>query len=185
MSSLGVFGGSFDPPHVGHVALAAMATAAEGLDRLLVIPCFQHALGKELTPFEDRFAMCRLAFGGLAAVEVSDLERHLGGTSYTVDTLEHLRREDPRADLHLIVGADAVEQRHAWRHFDRIRSLATLVVFARDGHHREASYLPAPPAVSATEVRRRLRAHETVRGLLPRTVLQYIETRRLYTREEV
>lgn len=178
---LAVFGGSFDPPHVGHVAVAAMTLALTDADELLVVPCFEHAFGKPTaTPFSHRLAMCRAAFADLRRTTVSDLEATLGGTSYTLRTLEHLAKERPGVALSLVVGADAMRDRRSWHRFDAIEAMADLVVFARAGVPLDDPTLPAPPGVSATEVRRRLAAGEPATSLVPAAVLRYIDEHGLY-----
>lgn len=105
---LGVFGGTFNPIHNGHLRLLQGAREALELDRVLVIPTKQppHKRPQQLASDEDRLAMCRLAVEGLSGVEVSDLEIRRGGLSYTADTLAELRRRYPDSTLYLLVGGD-------------------------------------------------------------------------------
>lgn len=177
---VGVFGGSFDPPHVSHLVVCTLALALSDVERLLVVPCFQHALGKTLTPFEHRLAMSRLAFGHVRGVEVSAIESDLQGISYTVRTLEHIQRLNPGRPLRLIVGADAMAQRGEWRDFHRIEQMASIVVFGRDDLACGRATLPAPPPISATLVRQRLSEEGDVSGLVPNAVLRYIQDHGLY-----
>lgn len=181
MTKIGVFGGSFDPPHLSHLAVGTFALALTGLDRVMVIPVFDHALSKSLTPFDHRFRMCELTFADLRRIEVSDLERELGGVSYTLNTLEHLSEAHPDWELTLIVGADAMRERDSWYRFDRINELAEVTVFGRAGVELDQEgMLPAPPSICSTELRRKFRAGEGLDGLVPRPVLRYIEANRLY-----
>lgn len=179
--TVGVFGGSFDPPHAGHVALCSMAVDLAGLDELLVVPCYRHAFGKRLTEFAHRMAMCVLAFGAIERVRVSDLEARLGGTSFTLRTLERVALERPGARLRLVLGADALREKASWHRFDEIQRLAELVVFGREGVFVAEATLPPPPAVSATEVRRRLEEGLGAEGLVPGAVLRYIADHDLYS----
>lgn len=128
-----VFGGSFNPPHVAHVLGAAFVLTTGEVDRVLIVPCFQHPFAKALAPFDDRLAMCRLAFAPLAAVEVSDVERDLGGESLTVRTLEHLATRFPDWRLRLVVGADVVAEMDRWTRPERVRALAPPLVLGRVG----------------------------------------------------
>jgi nicotinate-nucleotide adenylyltransferase len=182
MTTLGVFGGSFDPPHVGHVLLATYVTAAAPIDGLLVIPNFTHALAKTATAsFEHRLAMSALAFAPIANVEVSDVERGLGSPSRTLRTLEQLIADRPEASFRLVVGADIAGETHLWHRWDRIVELAPPLYVAREGHARTEASLPvAMPEVSSTDVRRRLAAGESVEGLVPSAVLRYIRVEGLY-----
>lgn len=182
MSAIGVFGGSFDPPHVGHVMLAAYVTSAAPIDRLLVIPNFAHALSKSATAsFDDRLAMCSLAFGPIGRVEISDVERALGSPSRTLRTLEELRARDPSASFRLVVGADIAAEQHLWHRWDRIVELAPPLYVARTGHPAVDAALPvAIPEVSSSDIRRRLAAGESAEGLVPSAVLRYIRDQGLY-----
>ena len=178
---IGVFGGSFDPPHCGHVLLAAYAISAAPIDRLLVVPTFEHPFGKPLAPFEHRVAMTARAFGVLRGAEVSRIEEELGGASYTVRTLEALRGLAPRAELRLLVGADVLGDLEKWRDFERVRALAPLFVVGRSGYPREDGMeTPDLPAISSTVVRARLRAGDRVTGLVPRAVERYCFEHGLY-----
>jgi nicotinate-nucleotide adenylyltransferase len=182
MTIVGVFGGSFDPPHVGHVLLAAYVTSAAPLDRLLVIPNYTHALAKNASAsFEDRYAMCELAFSSLGRVEISDVERSLGSPSRTLRTLEELAIRLPGASFRLVVGADIAGETHLWHRWDRIVELAPPLYVRRTGHAATPESMPvAMPEVSSTDVRRRLAARQTVEGLVPSSVLEYIGERALY-----
>jgi len=179
MSALAVFGGSFDPPHVGHVLAASWVLCTAAVDRLLVVPAFAHAFGKELAPFEHRRAMCELAFDPLRGVTVSDVEARAGGPSYTVHTLERLRAAHPGATLRLVIGSDLVEQVPTWHEGHRVPELAPLLVVGRGGHVRGTEDV-SMPEVSSSEVRRRLAGDEPADALVPRAVLAYAREKGLY-----
>ena len=138
---IGIFGGTFNPPHIGHVR-AAQASARElKLDRLLVIPDFLPP-HKDLAPGspdgEERLRLCRIAFGGIKKCRVSDMELRRGGRSYTVDTLRRVRETYPQAKLYLLMGTDMLLCFEEWREFEEILSMATLAVFARgEGEERQ------------------------------------------------
>lgn len=184
---LGVLGGSFDPPHCGHVLLAAYALSAAPIDALLVVPAFEHPFGKAMAPFAHRVAMCERAFAVLRGAEISRIEEELGGASYTVRTLEALRAARPAATLRLVVGADVLGDAHRWKDFDRVRALAPLFVVGRHGHVRalassEGDPIETPdlPAISSTLVRERLRAGGSAAGLVPGSVEAYCREHALY-----
>ncbi len=179
MRSAALFGGSFDPPHLGHLLAATWALATHELDELLVVPAFDHAFDKELTPFEHRLRMAELAFAPLRAARVSDLEARMGGESFTVRTLERLRDERPEVRWHLVVGTDIVDQIPRWHEGHRIPELCDLLVVGRGGYGRAADDL-LMPEVSSTDVRRRLRAGAPADALVPRTVLAYVAEHGLY-----
>ena len=180
---VGIFGGSFDPPHAAHVMFAAYALSIGDFDRLLVIPTFAHPLDKELrTGFAHRYRMCELAFGDLRRLEVSRIEEELGDTSYTLDTIEALRARMPDAALRLVIGADILGEIDRWHRFDRIAELAPPMVIGRSGYDTHGwEVMPVTlPAVSSTEIRRRLAAGEDVTGLVPRAVEAYARANGLY-----
>jgi nicotinate-nucleotide adenylyltransferase len=181
--TVGVFGGSFNPPHVSHVLAAAYAKSVfDELDELLVVPVFRHPFAKELAPFEHRRAMCELAMGWIPGVSVSSVEEELGGESLTLRTLEHLTSARPHARFRLLVGADVLNDAHKWHKFERVKELAPLLVLGRGGVHRSDAPVPVLPTVSSSEVREALRAGERdrLRPLVPARVLAYVEAHGLY-----
>jgi len=177
---IAVFGGSFNPPHVGHVLIASYVLATEPIDVLFVVPTFRHPFGKALAPFEARLDMCRLALDHEGRVEISSLEQELGGDSYTVRTLEALREREPDASLALCVGADVLAERHLWHRADEVDRLARRIVIGRQGYDNPAEASPPMPAISSTEIRRRLAAGQDVARLVPLTVAAYIAEHSLY-----
>lgn len=179
---IAVFGGSFDPPHVGHVLLAAYALC-EGIDRVLIVPTFAHAFGKPLSDFAQRMALCELAFEPLRRAEVSPIERDLGGESRTLRLVRELAARYPDAQLRLLIGSDILSERTRWHGFDEITALAPLLVCGRSGHPHEATELeraPFLPEVSSTSIRAALARGESVAGWVPLAVREYIARHGLY-----
>lgn len=188
---LGIFGGSFNPVHRAHVRIARTALRQLGLDKVLVIPARHTPLKDpdELAPARDRLRMARLAFRGIRRMAVSSIEIRRRGTSYTIDTLRALRRRYPRAQLFLIIGGDMAERLRRWRKWREIARLVTFAVVARP---RSRIRMPpecrfvrlrfAPASVSATEIRRRVRAGQPIDKLVAPAVARYIERHRLYSR---
>ncbi len=176
---IGVLGGSFDPPHCGHVLLASYALSIAPIDGLLVVPAFAHPFGKRMAPFEHRLAMAELAFASLdpARCAITDIESTLAPPSYTVRTLEALQVRLPDASFRLLVGSDIVKDTAKWSQIERVRELAPFFVIGRGGHDADdAEDAPLDlPAVSSTEVRARLAAGRDVRGLVPSAVVAYLE----------
>jgi nicotinate-nucleotide adenylyltransferase len=193
---IGVFGGSFDPPHLAHVALARSALQQLGLDELRVFPTGQawHK-ARSLSAAEHRLAMSRIAFGDVprAVVDERELRRH--GPTYTVDTLRELHAEHPQDELVLVIGADQAEALQTWRDSAGILRLATIGVAARarpdpDAPPFDTSALPAgsweavelpPMPVSATQIRARVAAGQGIDQLVPPGVASYIARHHLYT----
>lgn len=175
-----MFGGSFDPPHVGHVFLAAYALSIVGVERVIAAPTFEHAFGKEMSAFDQRMAMCELAFAVLPGVEVSPVERELGGVSRTLRLVHELARRHPNHQLRLLIGSDILADTSRWQGFDDIRAIAPPIVVARGGHAGSGG--PMFPEVSSSALRANLARGEPDEQLLPRAVREYITQHGLYRR---
>ena len=182
---VGVFGGTFDPVHVGHLAIAQAALDSAHLDRILFVPARRSPL-KEREPVagaEDRHAMLAAATKGEPRFAVSRVELDREGPSYTVDTLEALRHE---GELFLILGSDALADIARWRSPDRIRALATILVARRPGAPEPdgasgARAFDAPCLdISSRELRARAARGLSLRYLVPEDVWRHIERRGLY-----
>jgi len=188
---IGVFGGTFDPPHVGHLLLAADACDALSLDRLIFVPAgaqpFKFETPAVATP-ENRLEMVSLAAGDDPRYAVEDTEIRREGLSYTVDTLEEIARNNPRAELFLLIGEDTLSGFSGWKQPQRIRELATLAVMQRTGSSdstepRAKGVLAMSTRrvdVSSTEIRKRLADGKSIRGFVPDPVERYIASRGLY-----
>jgi len=195
-----VLGGTFDPIHNGHLAMARAAREALDLERVLLVPAGMppHKQG-EITPFADRLEMVRLAASGTPWLEVSDLEGRRGGISYTVDTLRELAVAHPRAALFFIIGEDTIPELRLWRDLPGILDRARIAAVSRPGPRR--SYGPllfpgiapeklealerdriemAPVPVASREVRRAVARGESIDQLVPPAVAGYIRERGLY-----
>jgi nicotinate-nucleotide adenylyltransferase len=184
--TIGIFGGSFDPPHVGHVLAVQYVLLTEPVSRVLVIPCAQHPFGKEQTPFRHRCEMCRLAFAPLGpAAQVLDVEGRREGASYTADTVRELQRRHPGARFLLILGSDIVAELPRWKDSAELLRLVSLRVLKRLEHNTSACeddqeepyYLPR---VSGTALREMLAQGRDVSTRVPRAVLAYVEEHGLY-----
>jgi nicotinate-nucleotide adenylyltransferase len=189
---VGILGGSFSPPHRGHVEAAEAALDAGAVDVVLVVPAFAHAFGKGLFPFGHRLAMARIAFASLGSrVVVSDLERHLPRPSYTVSTLRALiAAYSTRVRWRLVMGSDVAAELPMWREPEALVQLAPPLVFNRAGDHPQ---LPADdPRVmaggrrilspaSSTKIRQALFEGDLSRlnQLVPESVLRYLTVHRL------
>ena len=192
---IGVFGGAFDPPHQGHVALAKTAIDQLQLDVLRVIPTGQawHK-SRSLTLAEHRLAMARLAFANLLQVVVDPRETQRAGASYTVDTLQELHTEFAGAQLFLILGQDQAQALPTWHRWEEIPRLAIICVAIRAGFTGDSVHLDDLPSplpeffplemssvpVSATDIRRSVANHQNVTPLVFEPVARYIEQHHLY-----
>jgi nicotinate-nucleotide adenylyltransferase len=199
--TIGIFGGTFNPIHIGHVTVCRAAIAALAMDRLILVPsaCPPHKTAPDLACGEDRLAMCRLALADAPAVEVSDSELRRPGPSYTIETVESFRRQWPEAALLLVIGADMLRDFHLWRHFAEVARLTRIITLPRpsveigplaelrqalgdQAVERILADVQQTPLVdvSSTEIRQRLSQGRPIDDLVPATVARYIVEHSLY-----
>jgi nicotinate-nucleotide adenylyltransferase len=198
---IGLFGGTFDPPHLGHVAVLRAVKTALSLDRLLLVVAndpWQKSSSRSITPAEDRFAMAQAMAEGIPGVEASRLEIDRGGPSYTVATVEALRAEAvasgrPRPQIYLVIGADLLPDLDTWERADDLRGMVTLAVVSRPPTSTGAEAPRATPPgwrlewvdgplvdVSSSAVRDALERGGRVDELVPAEVMHCIRRRNLY-----
>jgi nicotinate-nucleotide adenylyltransferase len=189
---IGVFGGTFDPVHLGHLIAAGEAAESLRLDRVLFVPSGRppHKRGRSLSPAADRLGMVRIAIRGDRRFACSDIELGWGGLSYTADTLRRLRDADPRSRLFLLIGLDQASLLSTWKDPERLFALATVCAlsrpgfsFARVGKPWRDRILPVPVSaigISASDVRRRVAQGRSIRYLVPPAVERHINRNRLY-----
>jgi nicotinate-nucleotide adenylyltransferase len=178
---IALFGGSFNPPHVAHVFLVAHVLACEPVEAVWVVPCFRHAFGKPLAPFDLRVRMLEAAlapFGERA--RVLRVEQELGGTSRTIDTVRELERRHPGTSFAWLAGADLLNDLSAWKEPQALREHLRFIVLPRPGLEPVPGLPPLFPPISSTEVRARVKAGLPLAGWVPRGVQQLIEQERLY-----
>ena len=200
MSRTGILGGTFNPPHIGHLICAQEAMVGLGLDRVLIVPARipPHKRVEHEPGAEHRLELCRLAVVGNEHFEVSELELSREGPSYTVDTLQELRTHAPRDELVLILGGDIAAGFRDWHLPERVLSLATVAIAQRRGTSRgkveralasvpggeRAEFFAMPRiGVSSTMLRRRVRAGRSIRYLVSEPVREYIGAHGLYREE--
>lgn len=195
----GILGGSFNPPHLGHLMMALDALELRGLDRVLFIPAAvpPHKTNHNgMVSAEHRLAMTRLAVEGEARFEVCDDEVRRGGISYTVDTVRRLKAARPDEQLFLIIGGDTLRELPTWREIGGILSLCEVITVARPGFDRDQMQPALPPPwpatllagvveghpmdISSTDVRERILRGRSVRYLVPQAVGAYIAGQKLY-----
>jgi nicotinate-nucleotide adenylyltransferase len=173
-TTIAVYGGSFDPPHVGHALVMAWTLWTRQADQVWLVPTFRHAFEKSLAPFEERLALCRaMAADVHDAVEVLTLEQELPVPSYTVETLRVLRQQNPDADFRLLVGADILRETAKWRDWDVIASEFSPIVAGRAGYPQVPG-APSFPGISSTALRTRLRTGQSVTGLVTASVCELL-----------
>lgn len=199
---LGIFGGTFDPVHFGHLALAEECHAVAGLDEVWLVPAASppHKGGKKLSRFDQRKEMLELAIAGNEKFKVEPMEADRPGPSFTIDTLEEIHKRKPNDELFLIIGGDSALEFSTWKDPAKIASLATIIVRIRPGVimpteqefvsqlGKELGVLPkvifvaGPPYldVSSSLLKERVSNNKSIRYLLPRAVEVYIQQKKLY-----
>ncbi len=188
---IGVFGGTFDPVHIGHLAAAVDVRHTLGLHRVLLVVAnvpWQKVGHQPVSPAEDRHAVVAAAVEGVEGLEASRIELDRGGPSYTADTLAELALRHPGAQLFLLAGSDVVAELATWERVEEVRDLATLAVVARPG----VAVVPPPPpwraevvdvvpiGVSSTDLRARVATGRPIDVLVPPAAVDEIRRRGLY-----
>ncbi len=193
---IGIFGGAFNPVHNGHINLAKEATAQLKLRRLLIIPTYESPHKQtRLAPFESRVEMCRAAFSGISdkcEVEVSDIERKMGGVSYTINTVRELEKMYPDARLYLLIGGDMLYSFREWYKYESLLKETKVTAIARGGDSftdmrefaneigRVSVLVTDIVNVSSTEVRGKISRGEDISELVPESVSKFIVENNLY-----
>ena len=171
MPEVALFGGSFDPPHVGHLLAAAYVLATEPMDELWFVPVLRHPFGKPLAAsYDHRVLLCERVAAQLPRARVSRAEEE-SGEGRTVDLLEWLHRKHPGTRWALVLGTDLDAEKPQWKRFDRIEQLARIITVERGGYGGDGVTIPE---VSSTQVRALLKAGGDASHLVPRAVLEAI-----------
>jgi nicotinate-nucleotide adenylyltransferase len=182
---IALLGGSFNPPHVGHLLAVHYVRATQPVDEVWLLPSYRHPFGKPLAPFEHRLWMCQLlAQDASGWLKVSDVERDVPGEGRTADVLEHLRARYPEHAFTLVIGSDILRDLPKWKDVERIERLARVLVLHRAGHPSSRAFGPPLAAVSSTEIRERLARGEDPVDLVPRLVLAYAREHGLYSHDD-
>lgn len=185
---IGLFGGTFDPVHIGHLIVAEWVCDALGLDRIIFVPNRIHPFHKRqgISESQARFEMLQLALRPFPKFEISRFELDRDRVSYTIDTVRHFKERFPNAELFVIIGADNLDEFDKWKEPQAILQLAHLVVYNRKGYHKRPEsgriiYLETPHIeISSTQIRERLKNGQACRALLPGEVYDYILKHHLY-----
>lgn len=193
MKKVGFFGGTFNPIHLGHLAIAQMAQEKFGLDKVIFIPAPQppHKALASLATAQDRYNLVRLAIAGNPRFEISDVEMRREGKSYTVDTLRYFRGKlGKNVKMYFIIGADALAALHTWKYIDEVLELATFIVVNRPGYKdtkkiKHLSVTKPGIDISSSYLRERIHKRKSIRYLVPEAVFYYIEKHKLYHQRSV
>lgn len=187
---IGLFFGSFNPVHIGHLVIANFMATQTDLDRVWMVVSPQNPLKpkKTLARDHDRLHLVRLGIGENARLKASDLEFNLPQPSYTIDTLVFLTEKHPEHEFVLIMGGDNIGSLHLWKNYEQILAGFDIYVYKRPGydlgelatHPRVRIFEPPPLDISATYIRECLKSGKSVRYLVPEAVWEYLESGNMY-----
>jgi nicotinate-nucleotide adenylyltransferase len=189
LSRIGILGGTFDPPHNGHLALATAAISKLDLDKVAFIPARipPHKPAEDVSSEDDRLAMLKLAVEDDSRFEISEIELERDGPSFTVDTLGRLKAENPGHEFFFLIGSDNVGEMESWHRPDRILKLVRVAAAVRPGYSIEGKFadmvepFDMPPVdISSTAVRKKVGSGKSISGLVPEPVEEYIKSKGLY-----
>lgn len=180
-SQIALLGGSFNPPHVGHLMAALYLRSTLGCDEVWLVPSFNHPFGKPLAPFDDRVAMCEAMAEDVGPwLKISRAESEVGGEGRTIELLEWLLPQHPGVKFRWVIGSDILSDLPKWKSWDRIEQLVAVTVIHRAGYPSSRALGPPMVEVSSTEIRKRLDAGEAPTDLVPRRALEVARARGLY-----
>ena len=186
---IGIYGGTFNPVHHGHLILARQALEEFKLDRLVFVPASESPfkIQNHSAPAGDRLAMLRLAIAGEDRFSADPLEIERGGISYSIDTVKMFRNRDPGAELFFLVGEDNADRLTEWHRFEELKKLVCFVVLSRSEDFQSPEYpvVQRRIEISSTEIRNRVANQESITYLVPESVKHYIEQHQLYQGERV
>ncbi|MEB1808148.1 MAG: nicotinate-nucleotide adenylyltransferase [Bacillaceae bacterium] len=189
MRKIGILGGTFDPPHIGHLLIAQEVLEQCKLDEIWFMPANipPHKKNDEVSSVTDRIEMVTKAIEGVEQFTVSTVELERNGPSYTVDTLKELKMKLPDVEFYFIIGGDMIEQLHTWERIDELFEYVTFVGLQRPGYSQSSKYaeklqlLTIPQVdISSSDIRERLKEGRSIRYFVPEQVRQFIEERQLY-----
>jgi len=178
---VGILGGTFDPPHLGHLDVASIALDTGAVEQVWLVPCLTHRFGKSPAPFPHRLAMCRLLAETDERIRVSGIEEELNRPGYTLDLVMALREQYPETDFRLLAGTDIYHQKDQWHRYDDVARLAPPIYIERVGEPPipEPTLGPAKE-ISSSTLRQMLSRGERPTGLTLESICGYIETHALY-----
>ncbi len=187
---LGIIGGAFDPIHYGHIEMGKEALIRLELEEVWLMPCYNHVFNKKIENFSHRYRMIELALNDVKEnrMKVSDYEERRKGTSYTIDTVRGLLKENPDMEIYWIMGADVIETFNKWKEPNELVKLAKLVLIPRN--NKKPTEIPENSILledikvsdkSSTEIKKLLREGKSIEGLTTKSVIDYIKEHNLYS----
>ncbi len=174
---IGLYGGSFDPPHLGHLAVLQDLLSKNLFAEIWLVPVFAHPFGKSLTEFEHRLNMLKILCAALknAPVKICEIEKKLPSPSYTLTTVQSLKQEFPDLEFQILVGSDVKDSLAKWHKIEELKKIATFYFFARSGFETSPY-----PQISSSEIRDCLRKNKGITDYVSREIEDYIVKNRLY-----
>jgi len=183
---IAILGGSFNPPHLGHVLLATCVQALQKIDAVWIIPCASHPHDKKLIAFEHRLAMCKISFRHFSFVQVIDIEARLPTPNYTIQTVQKIKKIRPDVHLSLVLGSDLSQQIESWHLFKTLIQLCSITIFKRQGFPNFPAIKNARiydsfalPHINSSALRKQLKTKTPSNGL-DQKVIEYIHQNKLY-----
>lgn len=182
---IAIFGGTFDPPHIGHMMACYYVLATTDIDEVWIVPSYRHPFGKESAPYDMRVKMCEISSEIFCnRVKVFKFEEELGKSSnepvYTIDLLKYLVERFKEHRFYFVIGSDILQETDHWKDFDKIENYAKLIILRRRGVEPSEDYKAVLPDVSSTVIRESIRKSIPVSGLVSNGVLRFIEDNNLY-----
>ena len=185
---IGIVGGAFDPIHYGHLEIGKEALQRLDLKEVWFMPCYKHVFNKKIEEFHHRYKMIELALNEVKedGLKVSDYEGKRKGTSYTIETVRGLLKENPKFEIYWIMGDDVIESLDKWKEPDELVKLAKFVIISRNGKPQK---LPENSIflgqrisnISSTEIKELIREGKSIEGMTPKNVIEYIKENNLYS----
>jgi len=181
---IGIFGGSFDPPHIGHLLASLYALQIFQLDEVWFVPANQHAFQKRLLSFRDRLSMCRLLVRKVSPrLRVSTIERDIESDGRMLFTLQALAKKYPRKKFVLLLGSDSSKDFGRWYKFESIKKKFGVLLIPR-GNSGKGKHGFGIPNISSTDIRKRIRSRKSLEGILSPAVADYVIKKKLYRKHQ-
>jgi nicotinate-nucleotide adenylyltransferase len=181
MKTVALLGGSFNPPHIGHLQAALYVRSVLAFDEVWLLPSFHHPFGKPLTAFQHRVTMCELMAKDFSSwLRVSSAESEIEREGRTIALLHHLLPRFPEIHFSLVIGSDIVNDLPKWKSWSEIERLLPVTILNRAGYPSALAVGPPMVALSSSEIRELVKSGSGARGLLPRAVLDYIQAQQLF-----
>ncbi|MFH1729693.1 MAG: nicotinate (nicotinamide) nucleotide adenylyltransferase [Pseudomonadota bacterium] len=192
--NIAIFGGSFDPPHMGHLFVSLYVYTCFNIDETWILPCFSHPLEKKYSSsYNDRLKMCKLAFSNLKKnkIKVLDTERKLASSdkkNYTIDTVQYLKKQNSNNEFYLIIGDDILNEAYKWKDFEQLSKLVNIILIKRHlkikkRNENFTNFALQMPKVSSSNIRELIFENIEIDGLVCNEVKKYIKEKKLYLKK--